>query len=451
MASITAPGIGSGLDVNSIVSQLISLEQQPILALQQKEADYAAQLSAIGQLRSAVTPLQDAADKLKNFSTFDAFTATSADTAKFTASADNTAASGSFDIQVQSLARSQKLGSASVADKDTTTFGNAGDTLTLTVGGSSFTVATGGKTLSGIASAINDAPDNVGVSASVVQENAGNFYLVLTSDQTGTANTITAAFKDSSGSPVADPLTMAEIQSATDASILIDSTYTVTRSSNTISDAIQGVTLTLKETSTSAVSLTVGKDSSAVSNAVQGLVDAYNGMISTLNKLGDGDLSGDSTLRLMENQIRAIFNTPPKGLAGAFDTLADIGVSFQKDGTLSFDSSKLSDAMSSDLTAVADLFSNDDQGYAFRLSSTVETMLGNSGLLAAREDGLNARIDDTEAQVAAMQLRLDATEQRLRDQFTALDTLMSQLTQTSNFLTAQLSSLSNLTSGNRNN
>lgn len=451
MASITAPGIGSGLDVNSIVSQLISLEQQPILALQQKEAGYAAQLSAIGQLRSAVSPLQDAANKLKDFSSLAAFTATSADSAKFTASTDNTAAVGSFDIQVQSLAQSQKLGSASQADKDTTTFGNTGDTLTLTVDGNSFTVASGGKTLSEIASAINTASDNVGVSASVVQENSSSFYLVLTSDNTGTANTITTAFKDSGGTAVADPLTLAQTQAAKDASVLIDNTYTVTRSSNTITDAIQGVTLNLKETSASAVNLSISRDSSAIKSAVQSLVDGYNSFVSKSDSLSVGELKGDSTVRTLQRQIRSILNTPPSGLSGSVSSLTDLGISFQKDGSLKLDSTKLESAVNSDLSGVTDLFGNDDQGYGFRLASTITSVLGTDGLLSAREDGLNARIDDAEKQVTSMQLRLDKTEQQLRDKFSALDSLMSQLTQTSSFLTAQLSSLANLTSGNGNN
>jgi len=447
MPSITAPGIGSGLDVNSIVSQLMSQEQQPILALQQKQAGYTAQLSAIGQLRNAVSPLQDAANKLKDFSSLAAFTAKSADSAKFTASTDNTAAAGSFDIQVQSLAQSQKLGSAAQADKDTTTFGNVGDTLTLAVNGNSFSVASGGKTLSEIASAINAATDNVGVSASVVQENANSFYLVLTSDNTGTANTITTVFKDSGGSAVADPLTLAQTQAAKDASILIDNTYTVTRSSNTVTDAIQGVTLNLKETSASAVNLKVAKGTAAITGAVGKFVDAYNGLQKSLTDLSNGSLSGDSTLRLVQNQIRSILNTPPVGLSGGVSSLSEIGVSFQKDGTLKLDSGKLSDAVNNDLVGLSDLFENDDQGYAFRLYDTVEQMLGSSGLLSAREDGLNARIGDAQDRVTSMQFRLDKTEQQLRAQFAALDSLMSRLTQTSSFLTAQLSSLSSGNSG----
>ena len=448
MPSITAPGIGSGLDVNSIVSQLMSLEQQPIVNLQQKEVGYATKLSAIGQLRSAVSPLQDAANKLKDFSKLAAFTAKSADSAKFTASSDNTAAAGSFDIQVQALAQSQKLGSASQPDKDTTTFGNTGDTLSLTVNGNSFSVASGGKTLSEIASAINAAGDNVGVSASVVQENASSFYLVLTSDNTGTANTITTAFKDSNGSAVADPLNLVQVQAADDARILIDNTYTVTRSSNTLDDAIEGVTLNLKETSTSAVNLTISRQSSAIKSAVQDLVDGYNSFIATSSSLSAGELSGDSTVRSLQRQVRSVFNTPPSGLSGSVSSLTELGVSFQKDGSLTLDSSKLESAINDDLAGVTELFADTDQGYGSRLASTISSALGTGGLISAREEGLNTRINDAEKQIASIQLRLDKTEQRLRNQFSALDSLMSRLTQTSSFLTAQLSSLSNLTSGN---
>ncbi|MFC1683950.1 flagellar filament capping protein FliD [Pseudomonadota bacterium] len=453
MATITAPGIGSGLDINSIIGQLMALEQRPILALQQKEAGYHAELSALGQLRSAVSGFQSAAAKLADFSDFNLNKATSADTAKFTASASKTAAIGTYDIEVLNLATAEKQGSAVQPDSDTTTFGVAGDKMKIDIGTDSFSVETGGKTLSEIATAINDASDNVGVTASIVQETDTQFYLVLTSNDVGLDNAMTIAFEDSVGAPIADPLTMAVLPgyAADDARIKVDGAYTIQRSSNTITDAFEGVTLNLLEETTAAVKLDITESPSLITSAVQGLAEAYNTLQQTLKDLGEGELSGDSTLRLVENKVRSVFNTPPTGLSGSFSSLSDIGLSFEKDGTLSVDSAKVSDAVASDMDALEELFSNDDQGYAFRLDALLENFLETDGAIDAKEDGLSARIDDGQDRMAAIAVRLESTERRLRAQFSALDSLMGSMQTTSAFLTQQLTALSNLLPSNRNN
>ncbi len=451
MATITALGIGSGLDANSIVEQLMTLEQQPLISMQQKEAGYLAELSAVGQLRSAISTFKDAADALKSASDFDVFAATSADTAIFTASASGSAAVGTFDIQVQSLAAVQKQGSASFLDSDTTTVGSAGDIVKITIGSDTFSVDIGGKTLEQISTAINEATDNVGVTSSVLQEDATNFYLTLSSDESGLANVMTLAFEDSGGSPIADPLTMAQTQGAADATILVDNTYTVSRSTNTIDDAINGVTITLLETSGSAVTLDVTHNSNAVVNAIQGLVDTYNGLQTTVSELGNGQLSGDSTLRTLQNQVRSVINTAPSGLNGNLSYLFDIGIEFEKDGTMSVDNSVLNDAVTANLDSVAELFSDDDQGVAFRLSSLLDNILDSDGLLDAKEDGLNSQIESTQDAADRFTLRLELIEARYRSQYAALDTLMTNLQATSSYLDQQLSILANLIPGNSNN
>ncbi|RDH85110.1 MAG: hypothetical protein DIZ78_11900 [endosymbiont of Escarpia spicata] len=283
MPTISAPGIGSGLDVNSIVDQLMALEQIPIQKLQSKEADFLTQISAYGALRGSLSSFQSTVDKLNGFSGIGLFSASSADEAVFTVNADNDAAAGSYDIVVQALAESHKMGSASFADSDTTTIGNAGDTMTLAVGTQSFNVDIGGKTLSQIEQAINEATDNTGISAGIIQENSGSFYLTLTSDETGVENAMTVSFADSGDNPIADPLTMVQTRAAADAQLLVDNSYTITRSSNSISDAIQGVTLELLATSADEVALNVDKDLGAVQTTVQSFVDAYNSLRDTLS------------------------------------------------------------------------------------------------------------------------------------------------------------------------
>lgn len=450
MANISAAGIGSGLDVTTIISQLMTLERRPLVALQQKEAGFHAELSSLGQLRSAVSSYQSAISALTSPSSLETYTATSADTAKFTATADSNAAKGTYDIEVTNLAVAQKLGSSAFADLDTTTIGNAGDKMTLTIGTDSFSVEIGDKTLSDIAAAINDASDNIGITASILQEDANNYRLVLSSNASGTANTITLAFEDSVASPIADPLGMTQIQAADDASFIVDGTYTITRSSNTVTDAIQGVTLNLLEVSTSAAQLDVVQDTGSVTTAVNGFVNAYNTLQNTLAGLGNGELSGDSTLRMLQGRIRSILNSAPTGLSGTYSSLSEIGVEFQKDGTLTLDSADLSSALKDDRTAVIDLFANDDQGYAFRLNALMDDTLDSDGLISARESGINASISTIKDGIERMETRLEIVERRLRAQFSALDLLVSDMQTTGNFLTQQLDILSNMLPNNRN-
>ena len=196
---ISAPGIGSGLDVQSIVDQLMAIERQPLNRLETDKKDLEGQLSTLGQLKSALTTFQAALSDLKTVDAFEVYKAESADETAFTATANSNAAVGVNDIQVLALAQAHKMGSVAIADTDTTTLGGAGDLITLTVNGNAFTVDAGGKTLSEIRDAINDAPDNTGVSASIISENNGSHRLVLTSRETGNANAMSLSFSGTLG------------------------------------------------------------------------------------------------------------------------------------------------------------------------------------------------------------------------------------------------------------
>jgi len=453
MASITAPGMGSGLDVNSIISSLMSLEARPIQQQQQKEAMYYTQLSAMGQLRSAVSTFQSSVETLTTFSDLNTYSASSADTAKFSVSADETATIGTYNIQVTALAVANKHGSGSFTD--TATIGAAGDKMTVTVGADSFEIEIGDKTLSEIATAINDATDNVGITASVLQESSNSFRLILSSNETGLDNAMSLAFEDGLGVPN-DPLAMTETQIAVNSEIVIDgdplipgSGYTVTRSSNTISDAITGVTLNLKEVEATNVQLDINRNTSSVTKSVQGFVTAYNELQSALGELSQGALYRDSSISLLERQIQSVFNSEASGLQGSYANLSTVGISKSREGILQLDSSTLSDAVADDLDAVVDLFSNDDQGYAFRLDSVLDGMLESEGVISAREEGINAQIKRSQSTIENLQHRMVSIEARYRSQYAVLDSLMANMTATSSFLDAQLQSLANITSGKK--
>lgn len=439
--AITSAGVGSGLDVEGIVSKLLQIESRQLNSLESKKSNYQAQLSAYGKLNSAVSSFQTAMGNLDSLSDFKLFSGVSANEDVFTATTSSLASTGTYNVQVDRLAQAHKISSKVFADTDTTTVGGAD--LTMTIGTESFTITGAGSlTLEGLRDAVNNATDNIGITASIVSEDATNNYLVLTSDNTGQDNAIslsgTAADAGNLG-PV-DINVVAQL----DAQLVIDNTFTITRSTNTISDAISGVTLNLKDTSVGNVNLKVERNTEGVTAKVQEFIDKYNELKDTLNTLRANELSGDSILLTIENNLKNVFNTPPSGLNSSYSYLVEVGVAFDKTGKLTLDAEDLSTAVSNDFDGLAELFSNNDQGYAFRLEAAAGSILENNGLIDAREDGINASIDSTESRIDREGYRLQLVEQRLRRQFTALDSLVGTLTNTGNFLQSQLSQLADI-------
>jgi flagellar hook-associated protein 2 len=442
---ISAPGIGSGLDVGAIVDQLMAVERRPLNQLEADKQDLQAQLSTLGQLKSSLSTFQSTLANLKTLDAFEVYKAESSDETAFTVTAHSNAAPGFSAIQVISLAEAHKMGSVSIADTDSTTLGAAGDQITLTVDGSPFTVSAGGMTLSELRDAINDAADNSGVSATIISENDSSHRLVLTSTETGNANAMSLSFTGSLGTA----LGLADINDAAqlDAEIQVDGLYTVTRSSNTIDDAISGLTLNLVGESTVPAQLTVSRDVESVKASVQAFVDGFNELRTTMKDMYGNDSALDSTLRSIESRVRSAFNTPPSTLSGDYSYLAEVGVSFLRDGSLSLDSADLEAAIAGDFAGLAELFANDAQGYLFRLDSVIEEFVVFDGQLDVRKDSLDDRINSVDDRIFEMEFRLQLREQTLLDQFNALDSLMGQLQGTSAFLTQQLAALPTIQTG----
>jgi flagellar hook-associated protein 2 len=434
---LSAAGVGSGLDIEGIINQLMVLERRPLNALEDRKDEYNAELSAVGRLKSVVSSFQSAMKDLKTTDAFEVYTASSDDEDVFTVTANSAASVGTLDIQVTNMAEAHKMGSVVFADTDTTVVGGAGDQVTLSIGTTSFTVDVSGMTLGDIRNAINDATDNVGVSAVIVNETDTEHYLVLTSDNTGIANTVGLSFTGGVGTT----LGMTTINAAEDAHLLLDGTYTVTRPSNTITDAVDGLTLNLKSESTSAVTLNVERDVASVTASVQSFVEAFNGIRSTIDSLRTGELQADSTLRTIESGIVNILNVPRNGLVGSYKVLSQVGLTIQKDGSMGLDTGELESAINTDFRSLAELFANDNEGYVYQLESLVNEFLNADGVLDNRTDGINARLGRVDDQIANMEFRLGRIEERFRQRFSALDALMGQLTATSNFLVQQLAGL----------
>lgn len=467
MATITSSG--SILDIDSLVSGLMTVESRPLTLLANKEASYQAKLSAFGQIKSVLSSLQTATTALNSADKFAATKATVAGEG-FTATSDANAAIGSYSVDVTQMAKIQRVSTSTgssfvpAAGKLTIEFGTvseSGGTKSFVSDSPARTASLEfeGSTLEELRDAINNDA-TLGIKASVVNNGTTN-QLVLS----GTATGAKMAFKltgesglaDLSYDPSATPAVgdkMYSVQAAQDAILEVDG-ISVTRSSNTISDVIDGVTLTLnKEPSGTATSLsgtlTVAADQSTAKTAVEAFIKAYNEVQSTLKSLTSyntdtetaATLTGDSTARSIQGQLRSALASTFGGLGNA-STLSQIGISFAKDGTLSLDSTKFNKAMSDPDMDVGALFAGTDEvdGFADVFGAKLESFLDTDGLLASRTDGINSTIKSITKQYDAMETRLETMEARYRAQFSSLDTLLSSLSQTSSYLTQQLANL----------
>jgi flagellar hook-associated protein 2 len=306
--------------------------------------------------------------------------------------------------------------------------------------------------LAGVRDAINQASDNPGISASLIKVDSGT-QLVLTSSKVGAAKTISIAATDSDANDSKDLTRLATanfttVQAPQDAIIYVDQ-QKVTRDSNTLSDVISGVTLTLNNADTNSTgTLSVNLDKDSVKSKVNDFVKAYNSLADSIKSLSSynpstkqgGPLFGDATTRSIQNQLRQTLSNPVAG-ATSFATLAEIGIKTNKSGQLEVNSTKLDSVISSNFDAVSKLFASSD-GIAKRFDATLTNYLSSTGSLSSSVDGVNTEIKGINEQRDRLNLRLTAVEARYRKQFTAMDALVSQLQATSSFLTQQLSGLS---------
>ncbi len=469
---ISFTGLGSGLDIDAIVSGLVSAEgDAKTFLLSNKRSDIQTEISAFGNLKNIVTSLQTSTNILADASTFLKTSATSQDTSYFTVSSTTSATAGTYEIEIRTLAESQKLMSPGYTDSAT----NVGTgTLTISVGSDAFnvTIDSSNQTLAGIRDAINNASDNTGVTATLitVDDGVGGTLtkLVLTSDNTGTANALTVTVNDddltdtdSAGlsalyydtGDATSPEQMTEINAAADAEFYIDG-QKVLSSSNTVSSAIDGVTLNLLKAGTGVFNdLTVSHDTQSVKDAINVFVSNYNSFMSFTKNLTvyDADtgtagiLLGDATLRTLSNSVRANISQSVTGITGPYLNLVDLGITTSSTGTLVIDDTKLDAALADNESDVASFFSSTD-GLATRLGSTLNEYTKSEGILDNKTSGLNETINDIDADLADLSLQLTALEERLYAQYSALDLIVSELNSTSEFLTQQFEQIAKINS-----
>ena len=448
--AISSPGVGSGLDVNGIVSQLMAVERQPLLRLDQKEAQAQAQISAYGSLKSALAELQDSLSTLKEITTFQATKATASESEILSVSSTTSAVTSSYNVTVNRLAQQHKLGSSEFAS-DATFGGVAGDELTVTASGKSFTLdLSTAMTLSEIQQAINVESNETGVAAGLITGDGGNQTLVLTSGETGYDNRIEIAF---GGTIDAATFNFAMLnhdeegvvlasENELDASMTVDG-VAVTRGSNNIDDVVEGVEFGLQGLGQSSVS--IGRDSSVAESAVQAFIEAYNGVKEQLANARTNGIS-NSLFRGVEAQLRGVLNNS-LGSLGEYAYLSEFGItSSAGSGELELESEKLISALEENRESVIAFFSDEDSGFAVGMENMLEGYLKSGGTLDSVVRGANDKVDSIERSRDSMERRLEMIEQRYLDQFGALDTLMANMTTTSEYLASQLDMLSNMVS-----
>jgi flagellar hook-associated protein 2 len=224
-----------------------------------------------------------------------------------------------------------------------------------------------------------------------------------------------------------------------DAAFSIDG-FDIVSASNNVTSVVDGLNIELK--GEGSATLNVTRDTESIEESAQSFVDAYNDVFSTIDTLQAGQLSGDSTLLSVERQMRGILNTAPSGLTGAFSALSQVGIKTDRDtGQLTLNTSEFTEALDADFAGLAQLFANDDQGYAYRFDSLAGSLLDQDGVIDSREDGLNARVRRLEDDQADLERRLDLREVALRREYSALDQLVGSLQSTSTFLLQNFSAL----------
>lgn len=416
MASISSLGVGSGLDLGSIVSGLVDAERTPATSrLDFEEQSITTRLSAFGALKSTLSLFQGTLSQVQSASTYNTKTASLSDSSVFSASVTSVADTGSYSVEVEALAQQHSLASNAatafsavddVIGEGTLTirFGTTGSPYSFTQDTSkptevlTISAAQGNHTVSGFRDYIND--NDFGVRASIINDGSG-YRLILTSEDSGANNSMEITVTgDSEGGDddndglsqlafnAAAQVSMGQTVVAQDALLKING-LEITRETNTVSGAIDGVTLNLKKDDIgNVVNLSISEDSSSVSSAIAGFVEGYNGLTTTINELTRYDpatdqaglLIGDFTVRNISYQLRNLVTQVVPETEGSVRSLAEIGITTKSDGSLTINESTLNAAIADDPEGVEALFraigQPSDSGVSY-LSSTTETGAGS--------------------------------------------------------------------------
>lgn len=471
IGKISSPGIGSNLDVNSIVNQLMTLERQPVTLLQKNQTKLETQLSGMGQLQSSLSALGDAARKLTTPSTWQATTVSSSDAAAVSATSSGNTPAGTYAVNVQQLASAQSVASATVPGPTHVVgtgmlhidlgqwFTNPPD-FTPNAGTTQVSIAitSDDNTLEKIRDKINEA--DAGVRASIVTDASGSRLSIRSSD-TGETHAFRITATDDDGNdgdasglsmlaydPASSASGMTLMQSAANAQLTINN-IPITSESNALSNVLDGLSVTLSRTTTSAVDLSVTSDATSIQKSITDFATAYNNLVTLVRKQTAydaetktaGALQGDRTAVGLLNRLRSLVGGS-SGATTEFTRLADIGLEPQRDGTLQVNTTQLASAVGQ-LDELKKFFSRDDtgtgsDGFATMLRQYADLQTGVDGALSTRQDGLRERIQFLDKRVTDYEDRLALTQKRLLEQYTKLDTNMASLSSLQSYVAQQI-------------
>lgn len=445
---LTSVGIGSGMDIGGIVTALVNAESAGKIAkFDVNEGKLNAQISGIGALKSAMSEFNDKLKTLAKEETFGSQKVVTSTKDYLSASVDKTAVSGSYQIKVEQLAQSQKVGTA-VATDTTSPIGEGA--LSIKVGsGTAFNIdVSATDSLTDIMNKINKSDDNTDVTATIVNGELGP-QLVLGSKKTGEDNLISVTATDSgTGTGLSDTFTMSEVTPAKNAIVYVDGVKVVS-DSNTLDKAITGVSLTLTAADVDkTTTLTVSKDTAKTKTAIEGFVESYNSLMTTIQNLTKYDadtkqagiLQGDALPRSIQSQLRTM-------VSSEFDTsdgkqvLANLGIKTTREGLLEIDSTKLTESLKNDKGTISELFTSENTGLSAKMSGLVDTYIKSGGIIDGRDNSLDeqlARIADSREQLST---RMAAYSDRLYKQFNAMDLVVANLNSQSSMLLSRLDSL----------
>lgn len=466
MASISSLGIGSGLKLSDILDSLTAAEKSSLTPITTQQSSYTAKLSAYGTLKSSLEAFQTANKALSKADLFTATTTTSSTTA-FSATTTGSAIAGKYTISVTQLAQAQTLTTKATQADNKTAIATSDSVLTIQQGGDkkpvTIDISAANSSLTGIRDAINNA--KAGVSASII--NVGGAYrLSITSNDTGKDNGMTLSvsgdsalqsFMGYNGTNGDAGNGMTESVTAQNAELTVNN-VSIENSSNTISDALEDITLNLNDVTSGNQTLTITQDTTKAQSAIKDWVTAYNALQDTFSSLtkytavdpgsdsqsaNNGALIGDTTLRTIQTQLKsALSNTLS---SSSYKTLAQIGItSDPSTGELEVDDDKLSAALKKDSSAVGTLIVGDGKktGITTTIGTNLTSWLSSTGIIQAAKDGVSKTLNKLTKDYNAASDLIDQKVARYKEQFTQLDVLMTSLNNTSSYLTQQFESTS---------
>ncbi|PKI14766.1 flagellar filament capping protein FliD [Colwellia sp. 12G3] len=467
MPDLTFTGIGSGLQVSEIVNAIVGAETAPYVSrFNKQQSKITTDISAIGALKSALESVTDSIESLSDADNYQQRRASGADSF-VNLSASKDAQVGNYSVKVDALAQSHKLMSGAIGETEAVGEG----TLNIAVAAGDFDITVSATdTLSDIRDAINDSVDNDSVIATIVTDDAGQ-HLIMTSKETGVANTITTTVTDVSDGnntdnlglsrlayDVSDPLpinhitNLAEVTEALDAQITIDGTLVVTSSTNEFTDVIDGVDITAKklhDVDDDISQISFSENNANIQSGLEGFVESYNQLQKLSKQLGaageggSGPLAGDSLLRGVMGKLR-------QELSKGFDTgnantlsLSELGVTSDRYGVLSLDTENLNEFINDDVNGIEQFFVGTDStnGFAASFKELTSFYTDTDGIIQNRIDSRTTQLDRLDDDNIAFARRMDSLEARLFAQYNAMDLLVAQLNSTSSYIMAQLDNM----------